>query len=112
MSDIVKKRLYSKMKMEYEDFIDSLKNGTFDNLIDKSYEVTIKREIMSMFYLSNDYDINYILALNNLKYPLEELYQEWLDYDADIRDVLELCFDNFFEKLEEKHKNNKKDMVR
>lgn len=99
------------MKMEYDNFIESLKNGTFDNLIDKSYEITIKGEIMLMFYPSNDYNINSILVLDSLKYPLEELYQEWLEYDTKINCVLELCFDNFLKELTDIYINNRKDMV-
>lgn len=86
----LRKSIYKKIQKEYDDFIENLKKQQPEKIIDKAYEITMKEEIVSGFYPEcKTYDIDGIKALNKIKYPLEELYQDWMDSEDGIHFALE-----------------------
>lgn len=72
--------LYEKMKREYDEFIADLKSKPPAEIIRHSYEKVMKEDILSCFELS-ERPQKEAKALYLLKYPLEEIYQEWLGND-------------------------------
>ena len=95
----IREELYSKLEKEYNSFINNLKNCSAEEIVDKSYEMVMKEELCTIFYPENNqYNINQIKALNKTKYPLQKLYNAWIDSDYCIHQVLE---DSTFDLLEE-----------
>ncbi len=103
----IREKVYKKMEQEYNTFIENLKLKPPEKIIDGAYEKVMKEEILGDFYPEYDkYDIEKIKALNKCKAPLEELYQNWMDCDTNICEILEY---NIYETLENlvKKENNK-----
>ena len=74
-------------------------------IIDKSYETTMKEELMCLFYPeSQRYDLDEIKALKNEKNSLETLYQGWMDSDLNINQLLEDNTDEIVAELAEEYK--------
>lgn len=110
MQDIeIRKELYDKMQTEYDEYIDKLKDTNAQNIIDNAYQITMKEELVAMFYPELEkYDMEDIRALNKSKEPLEELYQGWMDSDAGIHSVLEDSVDDTIEDLKREQKEKQK----
>lgn len=86
----VRENIYKKLQKEYSDFIENLKKQQPEKIIDRAYEITIKEEIVAGFYPKCEkYSIDGIKALNKIKYPLEELYQDWMHSEDGIHFALE-----------------------
>lgn len=85
-------KLYKKMQAELDKFIADWKSKPSEDTIELAYELTYKEEILNSF----DFDlegrtpvpIEQAKALLAMKYPLDYLYQEWIDYDNSPLDML------------------------
>lgn len=110
MQDIeIRQELYDKMQTEYNEYLDELKNSDSQNIINNAYQITMKEELVAMFYPESEkYDMEDIRALNKTKNPLEELYQGWMDSDAGIHSVLEDSIDDTIEDLKKEQKEKQK----
>lgn len=110
MQDIeIRQELYEKMQTEYNEYLVNLKNTNAQNIIDNAYQITIKEELVTMFYPDLEkYEVEDIKALNKSKNPLEELYQGWMDSDAGIHSVLEDSVDDTLEELKREQKEKQK----
>ena len=86
--------VYDKMSNEFESFTEKLKKMTPMQVFDKAYEITMKQDILSLF----DYEItlskNDLKILLGLSYPLDAVFQEWLDNDYSHMDMLRDTIDN------------------
>lgn len=99
MEEKIREELYSKLESEFDSYKKELETLTSKEIIDKSYETTIKEEMIYSFYPSYEkFDIDEIKALNKEKNSLETLYQGWLDCNYNINELLE---DNMYELLGE-----------
>lgn len=84
--------LFEKMQAELDSFIEELETKPPSEIIEFAYELTYKEDILQSLVF--DFEGNYPLtneqakALLSLKYPLDYLYQEWLDYDGSVLDTL------------------------
>ena len=83
MEEKIRQDLYNKLKREYNDFINKTKKLSKEEIISKSYEKVMKEEFVTMFYPSDEYDIEDIKILNKDKTPLDELYQGWMDWKGE-----------------------------
>ena len=90
MEEKIREELYSKLESEFDSYKKELETLTSKEIIDKSYETTMKEELMCLFYPeSQRYDLDEIKALKNEKNSLETLYQGWMDSDLNINQLLE-----------------------
>ena len=113
MEEKIREELYQKLSLEYDSFIEEIKKLPPEKIIDKSYEKVMKEELVSMFYPESDqYDISDIKALNKSEYPLEELYQGWMDEDSGIHQILESSVEDTIDLLKKEQKNKNKSMER
>ena len=88
MEEKIREELYSKLESELDSYKKELETLTAKEIIDKSYETTIKEESIYLFYPeSKQFDIDEIKALKNEKNSLETLYQGWLDCDTNICEI-------------------------
>ena len=105
MEEKIREELYSKLESEFESYKKELETLTSKEIIDKSYETTMKEELMCLFYPeSQRYDLDEIKALKNEKNSLETLYQGWMDSDLNINQLLEDNTDEIVAELAEEYK--------
>lgn len=91
-TELYNDKLYKKMQAELDKFIADWKSKPSADTVELAYELTYKEEILNSF----DFDwegrtpipIEQAKALLAMKYPLDYLYQEWIDYDDSPRDML------------------------
>lgn len=109
----IRNKLYERMQQEYDNYINTLMEASPKEIIDNSNQISIKEELVSMFIPESErYDIDDIKSLSKTKKPLEELYQDWIDCDINISQVLDdsiqLSFDNIREAQKNKHKTQER----
>lgn len=94
--------LFEKCQKEYDDFIANLKTLPIEKVIDKSYEKVLKEDFLSCISELN-LDENNAKALYLKKYPLDFVYEEWMDNDVtlmeDLRDTLYYAGDKAHKEL-------------
>lgn len=77
--------LLKKMNDEYEEYKLLLESCSPRKIIEKSYETTIKNEIIfAISESSSDLDDEGIKLLCNMEKPLDFLYSEWLNNDISL----------------------------
>ncbi len=91
-------KLYAKLEKEYNDYIDSLKVATADEIIKKSYETVFKEDILLCFdYYELDDDITELLcSTENL---LNILYEDWLNVDESYMENLQYSVESSINKI-------------
>ena len=93
-----------KAEKEFHDFIEDIREtDEIEQAINKAYEITIKQELLDLLEydmvengLYNKSDIEKMLEIDNI---LDYLYNEWLDFDGNIRESLEYSFDLALDKI-------------
>lgn len=96
--------LIEKVAKEFHDFIEEIREtDEIEQAINRAYEIVIKEEILDMVQyditendIYNKSDIEKMLKINNL---LDYLYNEWLDFDGNIRESLEYSVDLALENI-------------
>lgn len=80
------------MQAELDRFIADWKFKPSADTVELAYELAYKEEILNSFdfELTDNYPLTneQAKALLAMKYPLDYLYQEWLDYDNSALDML------------------------
>ena len=90
MEEKIRQELYEKLEQELTSYKQELSTLTTKEIIDKSYETTVKVEVIYLFYPeSKQFEIDELKALKNEKNSLETLYQGWMDSDLNINQILE-----------------------
>lgn len=109
----IREQLYNKLKEEYDNFINYLKEQTPDKILDKAYEKVMKEETYNMFYPdSNKFDIEQIKTLIKTEAPLDELYQGWMRSDVNLNELYEDNIIDTIDMLKEEQRQNKKEKQR
>lgn len=100
--------LFIKMQHEYIVFLDDLKELPVAEALERSYEKTIKQELL---YMCEEKDLpqEQAKALYEMKKPLDGIYQDWLKSDKHIRESLDGAFSNTANKEIESANNTLKD---
>ena len=106
------------MQTELDSFIAEWKTKPSADTIKLAYELTYKEDILNSF----DFDWEgrtpipdeQVKALLGLKHPLDYLYQEWLEYDGNILDMLRdsnsLAIDKAIEHKKSRSQKEQKDL--
>ena len=102
--DLVKK-LHLKLKEEYLNYVNNIKQLPVEEIIKKSYELTIRKEFVDMFYDNRDFNKFQLLALLEKEQPLQYLYDSWMDCDYGINNLLLDNLDNTFYELGNDYEN-------
>lgn len=98
------------MHAELDRFIADWKFKPSSDMVELAYELAYKEEILNSFdfELTDNYPLTnkQAKALLSMKHPLDYLYQEWLDYDNSVLDMLRdsnsLAFEKQIEYLKAK----------
>lgn len=108
-------KVFEKMQRELDTFIADLKSKPSADILEFAYELVYKEDILQSFdfEVTNNYPLTneQAKALLTMKYPLDYLYQEWLDYDNSaldmLRDSSSLAIEKQIDYLKTKAEKNK-----
>lgn len=100
--------LYEKVQAEYDAFIEELKRMTPEQVIDRAYE-KVTKENMVMVIQENNLELSEAKALCREKYPLDRMYQEWLDTDVSEMQMLKDSIDDTAKKAVKEMKEKQKE---
>lgn len=98
--------LCEKVRAEYNAYIVELKQMTPEQIIDRAYEKVIKEDMVTEVQNGN-FDQVQAKALCREKYPLDRMYQEWLDTDVSHMQMLKDSIDDTATKAVKEMKENK-----
>lgn len=85
--------LYEKIFAEQQEFIESLKNSTPENVIQYAYEIVIREDIL-LSLEENDLDARQCKALLREKKPLDKLFRAWEKHEGDHMNEIRDCIEN------------------
>lgn len=85
--------LCERLAESYERFKEELLALPKEDIIGKSYQITAKDDILILFD-THRFELPDIETLLTLENPLEEIYQEWRDFDGAGMDDLMTCVDH------------------
>ena len=100
--------LYEKVKAEYDTFIDELKRMTPEQVIERAYEKVTKENLVITIQ-ENELSPSEAKVLFREKYPLDRLYQEWLDTDVSEMQLLKDSIDDTAKKAVTEMKDKQKE---
>lgn len=91
-NEILNIKVFKKMQRELDTFIADLKAKPSADMIEFAYELVYKEDILQSFdfELNDNYPLSneQAKALLTMKYPLDYLYQEWIEYDDSPRNMI------------------------
>lgn len=92
--------LCEKICAEHKQFLNELKELSPDMIIEKSYEIAIKDDLVTCIcdMIISDGGTESLLSLNN---TLEDLYDAWLETDVSNKDMLRDCVYSKIDSLQE-----------
>ena len=86
-------KLYQKLENELKDFKTKMKENGVDYAIDRAYELTTKQEIIDSIEFDHDLSKTQIKALLSRENILDELYDDWLSFDGNMRENINYSVD-------------------
>lgn len=102
----LKKNLLVKIRNEYNLYINNLKSKNIDFVINKSYETSIKEDIIINIECNDFLSINQVKALLKSKNSLSEIYDDYINADYtnsdNIVESIKYTADILVDKLKEK----------
>ena len=100
--------LYEKVQTEYDAFIEELKRMTPEQVIERAYEKVTKENMVTIIQ-ENELTSAEAKALYREKYPLDLMYQEWLDTDVSEMQMLKDSIDDIAKKAVKEMKDKQKE---
>ena len=100
-------KLYQKLKNELKDFKTKMKENGVDYAIDRAYELTTKQEIIDSIEFDHDLSKTQIKALLSRENILDELYDDWLSFDGNMRENINYSVDESLNLITDEYKKDK-----
>ena len=82
--------LYNKVSVEHDNFLAKLRQMTPEQVMEHAYEKVIKDDLVILCE-SEFLEQREAKALCRMQYPLDAMYQKWLDTDVSYMDRLRDC---------------------
>ena len=92
--DYLSDRLYDRVTLEYQDYLDTVKEKTKDQIIDEAYKITTLYDLQCSLdpYTTSNFSTERLKALMSLSSPLWSIYDEWQNCDSstlyDMKDTI------------------------
>ena len=86
--------LYKKLEDELKDFKVLIREKGIDYAIDRAYELTVKQEIIDSIKFDSILSKTEIKALLSRENLLNELYDDWLTIDGNMREHINFSVDD------------------
>lgn len=103
----MEEKLYQKLENELKDFKIKMKENGVDYAIDRAYELTIKQEIIDSIEFDHDLSKTQIKALLSRENILDELYDDWLSFDGNMRENINYSVDASLNLITDEYKKDK-----
>lgn len=100
-------KLYQKLENELKDFKTKMKENGVDYAIDRAYELTTKQEIIDSIEFDHDLSKTQIKALLSRENILDELYDDWLSFDGNMRENINYSVDESLNLITHEYKKDK-----
>lgn len=103
----MEEKLYQKLENELKDFKTKMKENGVDYAIDRAYELTTKQEIIDSIEFDHDLSKTQIKALLSRENILDELYDDWLSFDGNMRENINYSVDESLNLITDEYKKDK-----
>ena len=103
----MEEKLYQKLENELKDFKIKMKENGVDYAIDRAYELTTKQEIIDSIEFDHDLSKTQIKALLSRENILDELYDDWLSFDGNMRENINYSVDASLNLITDEYKKDK-----
>ena len=103
----MEEKLYQKLENELKDFKTKMKENGVDYAIDRAYELTTKQEIIDSIEFDHDLSKTQIKALLSRENILDELYDNWLSFDGNMRENINYSVDASLNLITDEYKKDK-----
>lgn len=103
----MKDKIYKKLENELKDFKIKMKENGVDYAIDRAYELTTKQEIIDSIEFDHDLSKTQIKALLSRENILDELYDDWLSFDGNMRENINYSVDASLNLITDEYKKDK-----
>ena len=100
-------KLYKKLEDELKEFKAEMKEKGVDYAIDRAYELTTKQEIIDSIEFDHDLSKTQIKALLSRENILDELYDDWLSFDGNMRENINYSVDESLNLITDEYKKDK-----
>ena len=100
-------KLYQKLENQLKDFKTKMKENGVDYAIDRAYELTTKQEILDSIEFDHDLSKTQIKALLSRENILDELYDDWLSFDGNMRENINYSVDESLNLITDEYKKDK-----
>lgn len=100
-------KLYKKLREELKQLIEDIKERGVDYAIDRAYELITKQEIIDSIKFDHVLSKTQIKALLSRDNVLEELYNDWLSFDGNMREHINYSVDKSLGIITENYKKDK-----
>lgn len=100
-------KLYEKLENELKDFKAQIKENGVDYAIDRAYELTTKQEIIDSIQFDHELSKTEIKALLSRENVLDELYDDWLSFDGNMREHINYSVDKSLNLITNEYKKDK-----
>jgi hypothetical protein len=89
-NDFLKNKLYDRVTVEYEAYVEKLKKLPPEKIIDKAYKLVVLENIQTnLFPQSSRLSTEHLKALMSYNHPLMSLYSSWQDRDVSLNDYVD-----------------------
>lgn len=97
-------KLYEKLENELKQFKEKIKENGVDYAIDRAYELTTKQEIIDSVQFDHVLSKTQIKALLSKENVLDELYDDWLSFDGNMREHINYSVDKSLNIIENNYR--------
>jgi len=91
----LKNELVNTMTKELNNYIINIKKLDKDEIIDKSFEISTKKELFKFLNDKDDYDRMELTVLSDYEYPLDSIYESFNSYDTTTEVSIDKLVDDF-----------------
>ena len=104
----MEEKLLDKLRTEYRIYKKEVKEKGVEYAIDSAYEITVKQEIIDCIECDCDLSKTEIKALLSKENVLDELYQDWISFDGNMREHIGYSVDKSLESIVDDYKKEHK----
>ena len=103
----MEEKLYQKLYDELNKFKATMKENGVGYAIDRAYELTTKQEIIDSIQFDHSLSKTEIKALLSKENVLDELYDDWLSFDGNMREHINYSVDKSLNLITDEYKKDK-----
>ena len=103
----MEEKLYKKLEDEMKEYKAVIRNKGVDFAIDHAYELTARHEIIDSIQFDHTLSKAEIKALLSRENVLDEMYDDWLSFDGNMREHINYSVDKSLNIITDNYKKDK-----